>query len=127
MNQAVILIGSNIDPDKNIHEATTIVKKEQKLLGESSFVKTEPIGFTGQPDFMNGAILIETGLELNALVDWLKSVERKLGRIKTANKFAPRTIDLDVVVWNGNVIDEDFYEREYVRSAVLELLPDLRF
>jgi 2-amino-4-hydroxy-6-hydroxymethyldihydropteridine diphosphokinase len=125
MNIAVIGIGSNINPFDNIKKAKKVISSEQKLLGESKFVKTKPVGFKNQPDFINGAFLIETDLELKELRAYLKNVEIKLGRKKSSNKFTSRTIDLDIIVWNNTVIDNDFYEREFVRNSVKELLPEL--
>ena len=55
----------------------------------------------------------------------LKEVENKLGRVRTEDKFAERTMDLDVVVWNGRVVDEDFFERDFLRQACCGLLPEL--
>ena len=127
MNQAVIAVGSNIDPGKNIQLASSLLDKNQKLLKKSSFTKTEPIQYGNQPDFMNGAFLIETESLLDDLIAWLKSVEKQLGRKPSKNKYGPRPIDLDVVVWNGEIISDDFYERDFVKNAVLELLPSIKY
>lgn len=125
MNIAVISVGSNIDPEINIEKARSLLAGEHELLGESSFVRTKPIGYLEQPDFINGAFLISTEMEQGALERNLKKIERALGRVKSAIKFGPRTIDLDIVVWNGKVVDRDFYERDFVRNACFELLPEL--
>jgi len=127
MNQAVITVGSNIDPENNIKQASALMDKSQKLLKESAFTKTEPILYENQPDFMNGAFLIETESHLDDLVTWLKSIEKQLGRKPSKNKYGPRPIDLDVVVWNGEIISKDFYERDFVKKAVLELLPSINY
>ena len=71
------------------------------------------------------AFLVSTGLDREELERNLKEIEKKLGRVKTGTKFGPRTIDLDIVVWNGEVVDLDFYERDFVRNACCELLPEL--
>jgi 2-amino-4-hydroxy-6-hydroxymethyldihydropteridine diphosphokinase len=55
----------------------------------------------------------------------LKELESKLGRVNTDNRYGPRTIDLDILVWNGEVVDEEVYEREFLRKSIKELLPDL--
>jgi 2-amino-4-hydroxy-6-hydroxymethyldihydropteridine diphosphokinase len=125
MNIAVISVGSNIDPQVNIERARCLLAGEHELLGESSFVRTKPIGYLKQPDFLNGAFLISTELDQEELEKNLKEIEKALGRVKTAIKFGPRTIDLDIVVWNGNVISRDFYERDFVRNACCDLLPEL--
>ena len=127
MNQAVIAVGSNINPKNNIKQASALLEKNQILLKESAFTKTEPIQYEDQPDFTNGAFLIETVSHLDDLVVWLKSVEKQIGRKPSKNKYGPRPIDLDVVVWNGEIISDDFYERDFVKNAVLELLPSIKY
>ncbi|HUU26855.1 MAG TPA: 2-amino-4-hydroxy-6-hydroxymethyldihydropteridine diphosphokinase [archaeon] len=125
MNIAVISVGSNLDPRANVTRARDLLEKEQRFLGQSSFVVTRPIGPKDQPDFLNGAFLISTELDLQGLKDALKKIESGMGRVIGADKWGPRTIDLDIVVWNGEVVDNDFYERDFVRNAVIELLPQL--
>ena len=127
MNQAIIAVGSNIEPDKNIVKAREILAKDFKLVSETDFVSTKPVGYTQQPDFLNGAVMIRTDLKLEPLRQRLKKIEDTLGRRRTALKFGPRTVDLDIVVWNGKLLDPDFYERDYLKKAVLELMPDLKY
>jgi 2-amino-4-hydroxy-6-hydroxymethyldihydropteridine diphosphokinase len=125
MNQAIISVGSNIKPEENIEKAAEWLGKEQKILAKSSIKKTKPVGFTNQPDFLNCAFSLETGLDAKELKGYLEDVEKRLGRQKTENKNGPRTIDLDIIVFNGVIVNNDFYKYDFVKSAVLELLPDL--
>lgn len=127
MNQAVISLGSNINPEENIKKTKGILVQKFKPLKESAFISTKPVGNAAQPDFINGSVLIETPLNLESLQTELKKIETSLGREKTQDKFGPRTIDLDVVVFNRKIIDPDFYSRGYLKQAVLELLPGLEF
>ena len=126
MNQAIIAVGSNIDPDKNIRTALDEIRINLALQAESSFIRTKPIGNIEQPDFLNGALLVETKKHYSELKNWLKQVENKLGRNRNDDKYGPRTIDLDIVVWNNDIVDNDVYEREFLKKAVFELLPDLK-
>jgi 2-amino-4-hydroxy-6-hydroxymethyldihydropteridine diphosphokinase len=125
MNIAAIGVGSNINPDYNIKKAKQILTKDHKLLGSSSFIKTRPIGFKDENDFLNGAFLISTDLKFEEFIEYLKKVEKKLGRIKSYKKFSSRTIDLDLVVWNEKIIDKDFFTRKFLRHSIIELLPNL--
>ena len=125
MNIAVISVGSNIEPEANIEKARLRLADSQKLVGVSAFVRTRPIGKLDQPHFLNGAFLVSTGLDQADFTKLLKEIENELGRVRTADKYGPRSIDLDLLVWNGRVIDEDFYRRSFVRDAVVELLPEL--
>lgn len=124
-NEVVIGVGSNIDPEHNIREAEKIVSEYHNLVNTSSFVETEPVGFKDQDNFINGAFLIETEMESTTLRAWLKDLEIKLGRVRTENKYGPRTIDLDIIVWNGEIVDNEVYEREFLLNSVKELLPDI--
>lgn len=125
MNQVVIGIGSNISPEENIKKAIEEISNQHSVLVESKFVKTEPIGFIDQPYFLNGALCIETDLLYDDLKSCLIKIENKLGRVRGVNKWGPRPIDLDIVVWNRKVVDDDVYKRDFLQNAVIELLPDL--
>ncbi len=126
MNRAVIGVGSNIEPQRNVPRALEMVTGRHRIVAESPLVETSPIGFRHQPDFTNGAWLVATPMGRERLNADLKDIERRLGREHGENRYGPRTIDLDIVVWNGKVIDPDLYTRDYLRAAVLAVLPDLR-
>ncbi len=126
-NLAVLGLGSNIDPEENIHKATEMIRAEFGLIKISSFITTEPVGFKEQAPFLNGALLIETELDAAALKIRLREIETALGRVRAENKNGPRTIDLDILVWNGEVVDDDVYEREFLKSSIVELLPGFIF
>ena len=125
MNHAVIGIGSNIQPEVNIPKAISKIGNSHRIIRQSRIVETLPIGPTSQPHYLNGAVLIETDLELEELKTWLLTVENELGRIRGIDKYAPRTIDLDIVVWGGEIVDQDVYRRDYLRQAVSEVCPTL--
>lgn len=124
MNQAIIGIGSNIEPKRHVAQALEAIAACFRVLGQSPLVHTHPVGRLGQPDFLNGAIRVETALDRDHLKAWLGELENRLGRVRTADKFAPRIIDLDIVVWNGQVVDPDVYDRNFLRQAVRELWPE---
>ena len=122
MNKVIISVGSNIEPEKHVSAAKKILTLDQLLLDESRFNRTSPRGFLNQPAFLNGAFFIRTSLEFQELKKYLKSVENQLGRIRTSNKNGPRTIDLDIVLFNDDVVDLDYYKYDFVKVAVDELL-----
>lgn len=121
LNQAVIAIGSNINPDEYIARARELIRNTHQLVRESRFRVTRPVGYSEQPDFTNGAFLIKTAMSEKKLVSWLKKAEESLDRTRTRNRDGPRTIDLDIVVWNGKVIDQHVYEWDFLNQAVREL------
>ena len=121
MNQAIIGIGSNIRPGENIPQALRLLGETVTVEKVSALVTTAPVGMTGQPDFVNGAVRITTTLTQEELERLLKKIEDLTGRDRTLPRFGPRTIDLDIVVWNGEITDPDYYTRDFLRSAVSEV------
>jgi 2-amino-4-hydroxy-6-hydroxymethyldihydropteridine diphosphokinase len=106
MNRVFIAMGSNIDSERNLREAVRRLASHCTLLAVSPVYETAPVGKTDQPNFLNAAALIETDLtaaELKARV--LQAIEQELGRVRTADKNAPRTIDLDISLFNDQVLD----------------------
>ena len=124
-HEVVIGLGSNIDPEANLEQAVQELKSRFKVSKRSQWTRTKPIGIQDQPDFYNGALLMETELEQQSLKKELKRIEDILGRDRSLPKFGPRTIDLDILIWNKKVVDEDYYERDFLRKVVEEIIPDL--
>jgi 2-amino-4-hydroxy-6-hydroxymethyldihydropteridine diphosphokinase len=121
-NEAVVGIGSNINAEENISRMLNILSQNVIVVKISSFVKTKPIGIENQPDFTNGAVKILTRLEMEELKILLTQIEDQLGRDRSKPKFSSRTMDLDIVVWNGNIIDLDYYSRDFLRNSVNEVM-----
>ncbi len=126
-NKVAIGVGSNINPHENIEKAFRELEIKFGIVKKSTMIETKPMGYLDQPNFVNGAFLLTTSLSMHELKKDLKEIEAKLGRIRTENKYGPRTIDLDIVVFNGDIVDKDFYTRDFVRNPVLELWPDLKY
>ena len=125
-HEVVIGLGSNIDPEANLEQAVQELKSRCKVSKRSQWTRTKPIGIQDQPDFYNGALLMETELEQQSLKQELKRIEDILGRDRSLPKFGPRTIDLDILIWNKKVVNEDYYERDFLRKGVEEIIPDLK-
>ena len=118
MNKVIIGIGSNIEADSNIAKMLEILRQKVNVIKVSPMIRTKPIGIVDQPDYTNGAVKIETDLELSALDNLLKAIEDDMGRDRSGPKFGPRCIDLDIVVWNDEIVDQDYYTRDFIRSSV---------
>ncbi len=123
-HEVVIGLGSNIDPEANLEQAVQELKSRFKVSKRSQWTRTKPIGIQEQPDFYNGVLLMETELEQQGLKKELKRIEDILGRDRSLPKFGPRTIDLDILIWDKKVVDEDFYERDFLRKGVEEIISD---
>lgn len=121
MNIVIIGIGSNIDAEANILKMLEILRTKVEVIKVSQFLKTKPIGIIDQPDFTNGAVKIETELNKRKLTALLKGIEDQMGRDRSNPKFGPRCIDLDIAVWNGEIVDQDYYTRDFLQKSVSEL------
>lgn len=132
MARAFIGLGSNLgDREAALRGALELLGED--VVAVSSFRETEPVGYLDQPAFLNAAAALETGLEPRALLERLLGVERELGRTREGPRHGPRTIDLDLLVYDDRVIDEPglvvphprLAERRFVLEPLAELDPDL--
>jgi len=122
MNIAVIGIGSNIDAEENIKKMLVLLGMEVNIERVSAFIKTKPIGITNQPYFTNGAVKVSTFHSRADLEEILKSIEDKMGRDRSAPKFGPRNIDIDLAAWNGEIVDKDYYTRDFLKKSVDDVI-----
>lgn len=129
MTRALVAIGSNIDPEVNVPRALDLLDERFRVLARSHILRTEAIpgppeteDRPPQADYLNCAVLIETDLRPADLRDALRGIEAELGRVRTADKYAPRTIDLDVVGYDGRITDPDVRRRGFLRRLVTEVL-----
>ena len=121
-NRAALELGSNIDPEINIKKAIDILDAEFEILRRSEFIFTEPVGMKNSPEFLNGAVLIETKLGYDELKIKLKSIEFSAGRTDSQSGSKNRIIDIDIIAWNGKIIHKDYDERDFVRKTIDEVL-----
>jgi len=102
------------------------------VLAVSQLHETEPVGVVDQPPFLNGAVAIETARAPRDLLDLLLEIERLLGRVRD-ERWGPRTIDLDLLVYGDEVVDEPglrvphprLHERRFALEPLAELEPEL--
>ncbi|MDI3520705.1 MAG: 2-amino-4-hydroxy-6-hydroxymethyldihydropteridine diphosphokinase [Anaerophaga sp.] len=120
-NRVIIGLGSNIDAHLNLKRAVDLLQQNFRLLKRSSVLRTAPVGIINQPDFYNSAVLLETDLERDELSIRLKEMEDILGRNRLRPKFGPREIDLDILVWNDEIVDDDYYHRDFLQQLVSEI------
>jgi 2-amino-4-hydroxy-6-hydroxymethyldihydropteridine diphosphokinase len=128
MARAVIGLGANLgDPAVQLRAAIAEISRlaATRVVAESSLYRTAPVGYAAQPDFVNAAVSIETALE------GLKAIEVAAGRERSF-KDAPRSLDLDVLLYEDRVIDEPgltiphprMQERAFVLAPLVEIEPD---
>jgi dihydroneopterin aldolase/2-amino-4-hydroxy-6-hydroxymethyldihydropteridine diphosphokinase len=127
-------VGSNINPQKNIISALALLHEDMEISGVSTFYRTEPVKRKNQDTYLNGVWrIISSESPEHLKYHILKRIEQELGRVRTADKYAPRTIDLDIVLYGIRVInsaditipDPDIYTRPFIAFPLLELDPNL--
>jgi 2-amino-4-hydroxy-6-hydroxymethyldihydropteridine diphosphokinase len=132
-NLAYLSLGSNIQPERNLPAAVAQLAQFGQVRAVSTVWETLPVGFNDQPNFLNAAVLLETDLSAVALrQEAIAGVEMALGRVRTKNKNAPRTIDIDIMLFNHEVIqlkgrhipDPEVLERPFVAVPLAEIAPD---
>jgi len=102
-----------------------------RLVAASSLYRTAPLGYADQPDFINAAVLLETALAPRALLEALQAVEARAGRARSF-KDAPRVLDLDLLLYGGEVLQEPdvvvphprLHSRAFALAPVVEIDPD---
>jgi len=106
MNRIFLLLGSNIDKEANLPAAVAMLRRMCHVVELSSVFETVPMGLKEQPNFFNMAALIETDLDpCQIKLQIIRPIEIELQRQRKADKNAPRTIDLDIVLYNDEVFD----------------------
>ena len=106
MAHTFIGVGSNIDPQSNIREALIRLAERVEIRALSTFYQSRPVGPPGQPPFVNGVVAADTDLPPLAVKrDVLRRIEEGLGRVRTTDKYAPRVIDLDLLIYDDMVAD----------------------
>lgn len=124
-NTAMITLGSNINPEENFKKALNLLQGFGFIQKRTEFIKTQPLKFENQPHFLNGAILFVTKKSWRELELQLKHTEALLGRVRSYNKNAPRTIDLDITTFNNFIIDSEMHELPFIIDFLEYLQPHL--
>ena len=134
--RAYIGLGANLGRrEETLDEALRLLGETDglRIVARSELRETEPVGVVDQPLFLNGAAAVDTELSPRALLDALLAVERRLGRVRGGRRWSPRTIDLDLLLYGDQVLDEPglrvphprLHERRFVLEPLAELDPGL--
>lgn len=132
---AYVGLGSNLAaPLEQLARATTALSRlpATRLVAQSPFYSSRPVGPQDQPDFVNGAVRIETELTALQLLDRLQAIENAQGRERLRH-WGPRTLDLDLLLYGDQEICEptltvphpELPNRDFVLQPLLDLAPDL--
>jgi 2-amino-4-hydroxy-6-hydroxymethyldihydropteridine diphosphokinase len=134
VTRAYVAVGANLgDRERTIGRALAALAATQgvEVVGVSQLRETDPVGFTDQPRFTNGAVALDTDLPPRSLLARLLEIERSLGRTREGPPQGPRTIDLDLLLYGGATLDEPglqiphprMHERRFVLEPLAELAP----
>ncbi|MDY1036973.1 2-amino-4-hydroxy-6-hydroxymethyldihydropteridine diphosphokinase [Enterobacteriaceae bacterium RIT714] len=138
MTLAYIAIGSNLaSPLEQVNAAVQALSDipQSRLVAVSAFYRTPPLGPQDQPDYLNAAVVLETALEPEALLDNTQRIELQQGRVRKAERWGPRTLDLDIMLFGDRIIQTerltvphyDMKNRGFMLWPLLEVAPTLTF
>ena len=134
--ESYIGLGSNLgDPEMQLTSALAALNgiPDTDLVRCSSFYRSKPLGPADQPDFINAVALLDSGLTAIALLARLQSIENRQGRVRGGIQWGPRTLDLDMLLYGAEIIDEpglivphpEMRHRNFVLIPLLELAPGI--
>lgn len=134
--RAYIGLGSNLsDPVDQLHRAIQALRQvaDSRLTAVSPFYRSAPMGPADQPGYINAVAMLDTLLEPLALLDALQAIERQQGRVREGERWGPRTLDLDLLLYGAEIIDEPrlqvphpgIGERNFVLYPLADIAPEL--
>lgn len=137
MTLAYIGLGSNLDdPPAQLSRAVAALRQlpHTKFLGQSSFYRSKPLGDGRQPDYVNATVLLDTALTAAELLEYLLAIENSQGRVRGAERWQARTLDLDLLLYGEQQIRSEnlvvphpeIAHRNFVLLPLAELTPGLR-
>jgi len=132
VSTAWLSLGSNLEPERHLAEAAIALRARFGDVQFSPVYRTPAVGFDG-PDFLNAAARIESDLDVHALNDWLHALEDAHGRQRGGERFASRTLDIDIVLFDDLVLEgpgnlelpRSDLRHAFVLKPLLDLAPDL--
>lgn len=126
LHSAYLSLGSNITPETHLPQAIQMLREYGQVPAISGIWESHAVGSDG-PNFLNMCILFLTHMQPNDLKEQIiRPIESKLGRVRNADKNAPRTIDLDIVLFDNQPLNVNFWEYAFVVVPLAELIPDFQ-
>ena len=130
MPEVYVAAGSNVEPQRHLRQALGELEREFPGTRVSSWYRNRAVGFAGD-DFINLVAGFDTALEVHAVLERLHAIESRCGRPRAAPRWAPRSMDLDVLLYGGLICDEpglrlprpDLLKRAYMLGPLAELAP----
>jgi 2-amino-4-hydroxy-6-hydroxymethyldihydropteridine diphosphokinase len=124
IHQACLLLGSNIEPEKNIPQAVSLLQVHLTILKASDIWESASVDCC-YPDYLNMALSVLTPMDATQLkTRVLRPLEAQMGRVRTEDKNASRPIDFDIILFDGALLDSDLWQHAHRAVPVAELFPD---
>jgi len=135
MIRSYIALGSNLeDPVQQVRQAIQELRQlpSSRFVTASSLYRSAPMGPSGQPDYINAVVAVDTELSPHALLDALQTIEQAHGRQRGPERWGPRTLDLDVLLYGEQHIEDErltvphrgIAERAFVLYPMQEIVAD---
>ena len=138
MTRVYIALGSNLaNPLHQVQSALNALAElpQTKLIATSSLYRTPPLGPQDQPDYLNAVVALDTDLSAENLLDHTQKIELEQGRVRKDERWGPRTLDLDILLFGDEIINTerltvphyDMKNRQFMLYPLAEIAPELRF
>ncbi|WP_278808162.1 2-amino-4-hydroxy-6-hydroxymethyldihydropteridine diphosphokinase [Obesumbacterium proteus] len=138
MTRVYIALGSNLaNPLHQVQSALNALAElpQTKLIATSSLYRTPPLGPQDQPDYLNAVVALDTDLSAENLLDHTQKIELEHGRVRKDERWGPRTLDLDVLLFGDEIINTerltvphyDMKNRQFMLYPLAEIAPKLHF
>lgn len=138
MTRVYIALGSNLaNPLHQVQSALNALAElpQTKLIATSSLYRTPPLGPQDQPDYLNAVVALDTDLSAENLLDHTQKIELEHGRVRKDERWGPRTLDLDILLFGDEIINTerltvphyDMKNRQFMLYPLAEIAPELRF
>lgn len=126
LHLAYLSLGSNISPETNLIKAIQLLQQHGSVKRISTVWESEAVGAEG-PNYLNACVLFAGDREQSELKQQiLLPIEEQLGRRRTENRFAPRPMDIDIVIFDGIPSDDRYWDQAFVVIPLAEIYPDFR-
>lgn len=138
MTRVYIALGSNLaNPLHQVQSALNALAElpQTTLIATSSLYRTPPLGPQDQPDYLNAVVALDTDLSAENLLDHTQKIEQEHGRVRKDERWGPRTLDLDILLFGDEIINTerltvphyDMKNRQFMLYPLAEIAPELRF
>lgn len=123
---AYLSLGSNIEPEDNLIKAIELLSHHGEIVKTSSVWESEPVGGSG-PNFWNACVLFKSAVDRDELKnDIIHGIESHLGRKRSTDKYSPRTIDIDIILFDGEPVLDEAWNLAFVVVPLAEIHPDFQ-